>query len=241
MLVPAPALFSMNTVWPHIAESFSASMRATISFGPPAATGTMIRTGFVGYPAFDVCARAASGHAAAPPSVTINSRRRIWIAMRPSRGGACPCNGRGRYHVFIPRCTVNDCSGSIATDEVEITRSRMSASPLKADNLHTISASPLSARTGCEQSQQKRLSLFDHLVGAGEQRGVHVDAERLGGREINNEIELGRLLDREVGWLRPPQNLVDKVASTPEQVWEVWSIRHQAARFDVVPGPVHRR
>src|SRR5262249_9245544 len=80
----------------------------------------------------------------------------------------------------------------------------------------------LCGRTGCEQSQQKRLSLFDHLVGAGEQRGVHVDAERLGGREINNEIELGRLLDREVGWLRPPQNLVDKVASTPEQVWEVW-------------------
>jgi hypothetical protein len=33
--------------------------------------------------------------------------------------------------------------GSIATDEVEVTRSRMSASPLKADNLHTISASPL--------------------------------------------------------------------------------------------------
>src|SRR5262249_14465628 len=154
MLVPAPALFSMNTVWPHIAESFSASMRATISFGPPAATGTMIRTGFVGYPAFDVCARAASGHAAAPPSVTINSRRRIWIAMRPSRGGSCPCNGRGRYHVFIPRCTVNDCSGSIATDEVEITRSRMSASPLKADNLHTISASPLSAISRREQMQQ---------------------------------------------------------------------------------------
>src|SRR5262249_44997264 len=38
-----------------------------------------------------------------------------------------------------------DRYGSIATDEVEVTRSRMSASPLKADNLHTISASPLSA------------------------------------------------------------------------------------------------
>jgi len=38
--------------------------------------------------------------------------------------------------------------GSIATDEVEVTRSRMSASPLKADNLHTISASPLCAMYG---------------------------------------------------------------------------------------------
>jgi hypothetical protein len=36
--------------------------------------------------------------------------------------------------------------GSIATDEVEVARSRMSASPLKADNLHTISASLLSAK-----------------------------------------------------------------------------------------------
>jgi len=31
----------------------------------------------------------------------------------------------------------------------------MSASPLKADNLHTISASPLSARNGREQVQQR--------------------------------------------------------------------------------------
>jgi len=53
--------------------------------------------------------------------------------------------------------------GSIATDEVEVTRSRMSASPLKADNLHTISANPLSAITGCEQSQQVAL-LLEHFV-----------------------------------------------------------------------------
>src|SRR5262249_43961761 len=44
--------------------------------------------------------------------------------------------------------TVHVSEGSIATDEVEVTRSRMSASPLKADNLHTISASPLSAKSG---------------------------------------------------------------------------------------------
>src|SRR5262249_25667691 len=39
---------------------------------------------------------------------------------------------------FGPICVAD---GSIATDEVEVTRPRMSASPLKADNLHTISAS----------------------------------------------------------------------------------------------------
>ena len=39
------------------------------------------------------CPRAASGHAAAvPPSVNMDSRRRRWIAMRPSRWRSCACN-----------------------------------------------------------------------------------------------------------------------------------------------------
>src|SRR5262249_4156877 len=40
------------------------------------------------------CARTAGGHAAAaPPGSVLKSRRRIWIAMGPSRGRSCPCNG----------------------------------------------------------------------------------------------------------------------------------------------------
>jgi hypothetical protein len=49
-------------------------------------------------------------------------------------------------------------------------------------------------------------TLFDHLVGAGEQHRRHVEAEGLGGRQIDNEIEPGRLLDWNVGRLRPAQN-----------------------------------
>jgi hypothetical protein len=42
-----------------------------------------------------------------------------------------------------------------------------------------------------------RLS-FDHLVGDGEQRGRHLDGERLGSREINDHFEFCRLRDRQV-------------------------------------------
>src|SRR5262249_52710060 len=46
------------------------------------------------------CARTAGGHAAAaPPSSVMKSRRRIWIAMCPSRGRSCPCN-RGTISRF---------------------------------------------------------------------------------------------------------------------------------------------
>jgi hypothetical protein len=49
-----------------------------------------------------------------------------------------------------------------------------------------------------------RLSLiprrpFHHLVGEREQRGRHVDRERLGGREIDDHFESCRLQDRQVG------------------------------------------
>jgi hypothetical protein len=45
--------------------------------------------------------------------------------------------------------------------------------------------------------------LFDHLVGAQEERFWDRQTKNLGGRKIEDEIELGRLLDREVGRLRP--------------------------------------
>src|ERR1700674_3678301 len=76
-------------------------------------------------------------------------------------------------------------------------------------------------------------SLFYDLVDAQKERLGDGQAERLGGRQIDDEIEFGRLLDRDVGRLRPAQNLVDIVGGAPEQVREVWPIGHQTSRFDV--------
>jgi hypothetical protein len=57
------------------------------------------------------------------------------------------------------------------------------------------SATPTSALL----RRSKEQLLFDHLVGAGEQRGWHIEAERLGGLEVDDQIESDRQFDRQVG------------------------------------------
>src|SRR5262245_52026575 len=53
-----------------------------------------------------------------------------------------------------------------------------------------------------------RVTSFDHLVGAGEQRRRNIDAERLGCVEIDQQLEPGWLFDRQVCGLRTLENLV---------------------------------
>src|SRR5262249_28221006 len=65
--------------------------------------------------------------------------------------------------------------------------------------------------------------------------------KRLGRGQVDDEIEFGRLLDWDVAWLGPSQNLVNIVCGTAEEVEEVWSIRHQTSRFDRRPIALHRR
>src|SRR3954451_4672187 len=50
-------------------------------------------------------------------------------------------------------------------------------------------------------------ALFDHLVGAHQHRLRHGEAERRGGLEIDHQIELGRLLDRQVSRLGALEDL----------------------------------
>src|SRR5262245_64734495 len=101
-----------------------------------------------------------------------------------------------------------------------------------------LSRQPASRRN---ETAARATPLLNHLVGAGDERGWHSEAERLGYRNIDDEIEFGRLLDRDVPWLHPAQYLVHKIAGAAEQVWIIWSIRHQTARFDELPYTCDRR
>jgi hypothetical protein len=66
-----------------------------------------------------------------------------------------------------------------------------------------IAGGPSRAITGREQMQQTT-SLFNHLVGAAEQRPGNLEAKRLCSDQIDDKIEFGRLLDREVTRFRSP-------------------------------------
>jgi hypothetical protein len=62
--------------------------------------------------------------------------------------------------------------------------------------------------TDCEQSQQAS-PLFDHLVGAQQERLGYRETESLRGGQVDREVELGRLLDWDVAGSRSAQDLVD--------------------------------
>ena len=59
--------------------------------------------------------------------------------------------------------------------------------------------------------------------------------ERLGGLEIDDEIEFGRLLDRDVGGLRPAQNLIDQLGGAPKQIRKAALFRY----FDQAPKQLY--
>jgi len=67
------------------------------------------------------------------------------------------------------------------------------------------------------------------------------EAERLGGFEIDDQLELGGLFDGEIGRLRAPEDFVHLDRSAPEQIGEIRAIAHQATRLRMIPSREKRR
>src|SRR5262249_5532470 len=70
------------------------------------------------------------------------------------------------------------------------------------------------------------LHLFDHLVGAREQRKRNGETKGLGRLEIDDQLELCRLHDREIARIGAFDYLVDVKGSSAVHVRDTWAIRH---------------
>src|SRR5215475_14561177 len=69
---------------------------------------------------------------------------------------------------------------------------------------------------------------LDHLIRGGQQRFRDGEAEGLGGLEVDDEFQLGRLLDRQIGWFLAFENASGIDASLVGRITEAAAVAYQA-------------
>src|SRR6516165_4763369 len=72
-------------------------------------------------------------------------------------------------------------------------------------------------------------TLFDDLVGDGEQGQWYGKTERLGGLEVHDHLVFHRKLHRQIAWLRAVQDAIDISGGTTKDVYAVGSVGEQTA------------
>ena len=111
-------------------------------------------------------------------------------------------------HLICPKCLmpmrIRTVEATAGHDKIQFTCEHCGSEsmqdnrrvlPLRPHLLHsTRSTSKLAFDVAEDEICPVAACLFDHLVGAGEQRWRHLNAECLGGLQVNNEFVLGRRL-----------------------------------------------
>src|SRR5690349_11269429 len=126
---------------------------------------------------------------------------------------------------------------------VASTRSRCARHVRYASNSDQIDASQQTVAL-CQNrtnDRSKKTPLFNQFVGAQQERLRDRETQRLRHSDVHHQLELGWLLDRDIGGLSAAQNLVDEIGGASEQVGIIRSIGHQTVWLDVIPRIVQRR
>src|SRR5436190_23568750 len=79
-------------------------------------------------------------------------------------------------------------------------------------------------------------SLFDDLVGPGQQRWRDRNSERLCGDKIDPQLEARRLLYGHLGGFRPMEDAIDKPSSTLEETRQIGRIGDHSTSLHIGRG-----
>src|SRR5262249_15478786 len=88
-------------------------------------------------------------------------------------------------------------------------------------------------------SAAQQRSLFDQLVGAVEQRRRHLKPKCRRGLEVDDQLELCRLLDRQIRSLLPLENPASIGANLAITIQHAGSIANQATRLDEISQVIY--
>src|SRR5262245_24026851 len=83
-------------------------------------------------------------------------------------------------------------------------------------------------------------SLLDHVVGLEQQRRRDRQAEGPGRLEVEAQLELGRLLDGQLGGLGPLEDPVDGEGGAPVELALLGPVAHEAPGHDEAADSEHR-
>src|SRR5262249_11219454 len=126
-----------------------------------------------------------------------------------------------------------DCCGSIASDRYARDARPMSATAPIATELWRRNKTSLSANSR-HMHRSKPRSLFDHLVGARQQRRRNGEVKHPGGLGIDHQLELARLHDRQVGGLGALEDTAGVNSELPKRIDNVGSVAHQPTDFSKI-------